>query len=300
MKSLKPGCYPAAVTPFDASGSIDSPGLARLLAWFEAEGCSGAVIGGTNGEGPSLSAVEKRDLLRDVMPVRGKLDLVLGVATASLSEAIWINRQAAKIGAAAALVMPPGYFRDVPESGIEDWFRALLDEADLPILIYNFPQRTGITIRADLLERLAEHPNLMGAKDSSGDPENIAAYAAALPGKSLFVGNETLLLDALQAGWSGTISGAANVIPRALSEIVRQWLAGGTSREQARIRFQIVLKAIQALRESPQPATNKAILARIGVLDSPRVRLPLQEISDVEPMMERMVGLIQRPTGSLA
>src|SRR5438132_298207 len=117
---IRRGCYPAAVTPFREDGEVDQPGMARLLAWFESQGCAGAVLAGTNGEGPSLSAIEKRDLLRAMMPVRGSIDLILGVATPSLSEAVWSCKQAAKIGAAAALVMAPGYFREATEQGIED------------------------------------------------------------------------------------------------------------------------------------------------------------------------------------
>src|SRR5688572_23691682 len=98
---LKPGVYPAAVTPFDEKGRVDMAGMARLLAWFEANGCVGAVLAGTNGEGPSLSATEKRDLIQHAVPLRGKLDLVLGIATPSLDEAIWLTRRAEEAGAVA-------------------------------------------------------------------------------------------------------------------------------------------------------------------------------------------------------
>lgn len=279
QSSLRSGCYPAAVTPFRADGEIDQPGMARLLAWFQSHGCSGVVLAGTNGEGPSLSAVEKRDLLRAMMPVRGSLNLILGVATPSLSEAVWSCKQAAKIGAAAALVMAPSYFRDVAEEGIRAWFTNLMDQSDLPILVYNFPQRTGITLSPELMARLGEHGRMAGAKDSSGVVENIEGYASALPGKALFMGNETLLLQALAAGWTGTISGAANVLPGWLSQIVALW---SDDREQAEIKFKLIVPALEALRKLSQPAVNKAVLARLGLLDSGRVRLPLRgtEVAD--------------------
>ncbi len=283
------GCFPAAITPYREDGEVDQPGMARLLAWFESKGCAGAVLGGTNGEGPSLSAIEKRDLLRAMMPVRGSLDLILGVATPSLTEAIWTCKQAAKIGAAAALVMAPGYFREASEDGIRGWFMALMDEADLPVLVYNFPQRTGITISADLMESLGRHERMAGAKDSSGNAENLGRYAAALPGRSLFVGNETLLLDALRSGWSGTISGAANVLPCWLSRIVALWQAG--EQEQAEIKFKLILPALEAIRKSPQPATNKAVLAGLGVIDSGRVRLPLAESAGSPELLAVLRGL---------
>lgn len=286
---LRPGCYPAAVTPFAESGEVDHPGMARLLAWYESQGCAGAVLAGTNGEGPSLSAVEKRDLLRAMMPVRGSLDLILGVATSSLSEAVWSCRQASKLGAAAALVMPPGYFREASEEGIARWFEALLDQSDLPMLIYNFPQRTGLNLTPNLLARLAPHPRMIGAKDSSGNVDNLNAYPEALPGKSLFVGNETLLLKALEKGWSGTISGAANVIPGWLSQVVALWPEDPA---RARIKFEVALVGIEALRKEAQPAANKAILARLGILDSNRVRLPLQSLDEVEAVWSGLKGLL--------
>src|SRR5436305_4424299 len=112
---LERGIYPAAVTPFDEKGRVDILCVARLLAWFEAAGCKGAVLAGTNGEGPSLSATEKRDLIREAIPLRGKLDIILGIATSSLEEAVWSCNQAQNAGAVAALVMPPSYFREATE-----------------------------------------------------------------------------------------------------------------------------------------------------------------------------------------
>ena len=143
--NLPPGVYSAAVTPFDTEGKIDDASVLRLLAYFEASGCSGAVLAGTNGEGPSLSAFEKRELLRVADKGRGKLKLILGIATPSLTEAQWLASQAGKNGADAVLVMPPGYFRRATETGIESWFTAVLESSPVPVLVYNFPKMTGIT-----------------------------------------------------------------------------------------------------------------------------------------------------------
>src|SRR5882724_5248993 len=123
---LSPGTYPASVTPFDEKGRIDMAGVARLLAWFRANGCTGVVLAGTNGEGPSLSAVEKRDLIRTAVPLANGLPIVLGVATASLEEAVWSCESARKDGAAAALVMPPAYYREASQEGIILWYEELL------------------------------------------------------------------------------------------------------------------------------------------------------------------------------
>jgi dihydrodipicolinate synthase/N-acetylneuraminate lyase len=273
---LDTGVYPAAVTPMDANGEIDEPSVARLMAYFEAAGCKGVVLAGTNGEGPSLSAYEKRDLLRLANSCRGELQLVLGIATPSLDEARWSCEQAAKNGAVAVLVMPPSYFRTASEQGIAEWFETLADRSPVPVLAYNFPRMTGFTMSPEFVARLAAHTNIAGFKDSSGEPANLGDYASSLDGtpgspnprtRRLFVGDETLLLEALTKGWTGTISGAANCIPQWLSQIV-------AGRDET--KFQIALPVIKAIRSQPQPATNKAVLHALGVISTPHPRLPLK------------------------
>lgn len=255
-----------------ADGKVDAISMARLLAHFEAKGCSGVVLAGTNGEGPSLAAVEKRDLVREMVPLAGSLKVILGIATPSLEEAIWSSRSARKGGAVATLLMAPGYFREASEAGVEGWFRRVLDEGDCPTLVYNFPSRTGITLAPEMVARLADHPNFIGLKDSSGSIDNLAAYRAALPGKLLFVGDETILLKALAAGWTGTISGAANVVPLWLSQIVSEW---STNRESAEAKFELLLPVLKAIRSNPQPAANKAMVHRLGISANATPRLPL-------------------------
>lgn len=267
------GVYPAAVTPLTEDLEVDREALARLLAHFEAEGCLGVVLGGTNGEGPSLSAFQKRDMLRDASTVAGKLDLILGIATPSLDEAKWLAAQAGKCGATACLVMPPSYFRGVDDDARRDWYRALLDSAPAPVLVYNFPRMTGLTLSAEFMASLAGHPAFLGLKDSSGDRENLAAYRRALPNdKLLYVGDETLLPEALAAGWTGTISGAANALAAWLVRIVAEWPS-----EDADTKFALIEPVLRDLRAGPQPALYKALLVRMGVLPSAGMMPPLRE-----------------------
>lgn len=271
------GVYPAAVTPFDAKGRVDPLQSAKLMAWFESAGCQGVVLSGTNGEGPSLSAIEKRDQVRDVRTV---LPRILGVATPSLDEAIWLAKRAAESQCAALLVMPPAYFRSASLTGLTDWFLKLLDASPVPCLLYNYPKMTGIALVSDLLEPLADHPNLAGLKDSSGERDNLDLYRSLLPNHPLFVGDETLLLDALDAGWSGTISGAANIVPHWLVRIHNEYTAGDV--ESARTKFDLLLPVLIEIRSSPQPALNKGILAALGILESGAVRLPLEPCADLK------------------
>lgn len=278
MKSLADGIYPAAITPFLESGLVDQVSALLLMARFKDAGCAGVVLAGTNGEGPSLSTIEKRDLVRvavaaDILPV------ILGVATASLEEAIWSIDQAARAGAATALLMPPAYFREASQEGITAWFFAVMNRTSLPILLYNIPARTGIALSVETVAECAKHDHMAGIKDSSGVVENLQLFADALSGmnKNLFVGDESLLLKALDCGWSGSISGAANVIPRWLCAIAAE--AHG-ERESAETKFSLVQPIITVLRTGPQPGLNKSLLAKARVIPRADLRLPLRPVSD--------------------
>lgn len=284
------------VTPMNSAGVPDTLSAARLLARFESHGCQGVVLAGTNGEGPSLAAVEKRDLLRELVPARHQMRLILGVATPSLSEAVWSVSQAGKAGADAALVMPPAYFFEAGINQIRDWFWHLMDASPVGILVYNYPKRTGgIVLTADLLTELAEHPRFLGAKDSSGDTRNLTEYREAVRDEHcLLVGDETLLWRALEAGWQGTISGAANLLSAHLAQIVKDYQSG--EKERAETRFRLIEPLIQAIRRHPQPATTKAVLHVWGAIAAPEVRLPLAkgEPDPLRNLIESKLGVESR------
>lgn len=256
---------PAAVTPFDAEGRVDSSGVARLLAFFRAEGATGVVVGGTTGEGPSLTSFEKRDLVRTAASLAHGLPVWLGVATPSLEEAVWLAREAEKAGAAGVLVMPPFFYREADPA---PWLRAFLDRSPADAILYHFP-RFAPPLPASLLAGLADHPRFVGLKDSSGAAENLDAYAAALPGKRLFVGDERLLTPALAAGWAGTISGASNVLCRELAGALAD------DGESQTTKLKLLIPRLEEIRGTPQPMGHKAWLVERGVLERADVRLPL-------------------------
>ncbi|MCW5943904.1 MAG: dihydrodipicolinate synthase family protein [Fimbriimonadaceae bacterium] len=285
---LRTGIYPASVTPLRSDGRLDAESLAKLLAWFEFCGCRGVVLAGTNGEGPSLSAPEKRDLLATARPLAGSLSLILGIATPSLDEALWLAKQAGRLGAAAALVMPPGYFRSVSEAAIGRWFEALMDDSPIPIIAYNHPAMTGISLSPSLLSHLADHPQLAGVKDSSGFADNLVPFREALPDHvRLYVGDETLLTDALASGWSGSISGAANVLADWLVRIESDFREGG--RESAEAKHALIRPVLEAIRTSPQPACHKGVLVKAGILASDTLRLPLESAPESAETLHRML-----------
>lgn len=264
------GAFTALITPFTSSGDIDYPALARLLAWHESEGMDGIVVGGTNGEGPSLSAVEKRDLVRFAKEHGGNLRVIVGLSTCSTAEAVWISEQGRKAGAEASLALPPFYFRAVAESGIEAWFRQILSASPLPCILYNFPKMTGFAFSKELLQRLFAVAHVVGIKESSGSMESLAEFAevARESGKAIFVGDERLLLECLSHGGSGTISGLANSFPKLVSRAFK---------ERSAAMQALVVEASDNVKKHPQPAVHKFILSTKG-LPGGVVRPPLEDL----------------------
>jgi 4-hydroxy-tetrahydrodipicolinate synthase len=267
--------YSAAVTPFLSDGRVDDVSVVKLLAWFKANGCDGVILGGTTGEGPSLGTYEKRDLIRRAAENSLGMSLVLGTATQSLVEALWLCHQAREVQAEAVLVTPPSFYRESGQEGLVDWFSRLLDKSRIPVLLYNFPQRTMVEFAPETVALLAKHENMLGLKDSSGNSKNLLDYAQAAPGKRLFVGDETLLVDALAHGWSGTVCGAANVLGIWIKGVDEDFKR---SPDAARAKLQLSMAPLLALRSAPQPLTHKRILHRLGIISSSAVRSPLLEI----------------------
>lgn len=261
VDAMPPELMPAAVTPFDSEGRVDPLGVARLLAFFQAEGATGVVLAGTTGEGPSLSSFEKRELVRTAVPLAHGLPVWLGVATPSVEEAVFLAREAGKAGAAGILLLPPFFYRDADPTA---WLRAVLDRSPVDAILYHFP-RFAPPVPLDLLD----HPRAVGLKDSSGARENLAAFAGFAGTKRLFVGDETLLAEALAHGWSGTISGAANVVCRELAGALAD---AGESRE---VKLELLLPRLRAIRAAPQPMGHKRTLVERGILDRADVRPPL-------------------------
>lgn len=259
------GVYPASVTPFDDRGQIDYASLARLMAWFKQSRCAGVVVGGSNGEGPLLSAVEKRDLAREAVKLADGLPVIAGLATSSLEEAVWLGDQAAKAGCVAGLVMPPT-FGAGGFSGVAKWFAALADRTKLPVIVYHHPAMTRVELTLPLLQVLLIHPNIVGVKTSSGRREELPWRGDLPDGKSYLVGDERLLLEARTHGWTGTISGAANVLAPWLVRLCRDLEPGVDA---------LLQPLLEAVKSAPQPATHKAVLQFEGILRCKDPRLPL-------------------------
>jgi 4-hydroxy-tetrahydrodipicolinate synthase len=280
---LPSGAFAPIPTPLDDGGRVDTAALRRHLDLLEAGGLDGALVLGTNGEFPSFDIGERLAVAEGAARRRGRLRLMLGIGSCALPEAIQLVGAARRLGFGSALLPPPFYFRSVPVEGVAAFVRAVLDAADLPVLLYHIPQVTGIPISDALLDAVADHPRFAGVKDSSGDRDELARFTRRLRDHSLMVGHDALVTLALAAGGAGSITAAASVVPE---------LVATTQRDPAR---QPELDAVRALLErfGLGPAV-KAILRHRGV-GAYRTRPPLVGLDD-----DAAARLVQELDGLLA
>jgi len=271
------GMLTAIVTPFDLEGNLALAHLPALLDAQREAGIDGVVVAGTNGEGTSLSVAERKQLLESAAAHRDGLLLIAGTGAASITDAIELTRHAADIGVDAALVLPPFFYKNPSTAGLADYFRRILDSADLPILLYNIPQQTAVTITDDLIAVLHDHTNLAGIKDSTGDLASTRHYITHYPELRIFAGSDRMTRQAVAAGGAGGISGSANALPAVVTALYDAAVINDDSQETIEAEHRVNL-LVDVLLRYPLIAVSKCVMAERGL---PRlgVRPPLVDLS---------------------
>ena len=284
--SVLEGVFTAIVTPFLPTGEIDEASFARLLAFQEAGGVSGVVVSGTYGEGGSISTEERKRLFELAAQQRGKLKLIAGSGCSNFAETVHLTRFACKLGFDAALVIPPYFFKNVPDVGVAAYYAKLFDVTELPVLLYNIPGISCVPITEGVVRPLLEYPNLLGIKDSTGQIEFAQLYRQKFPELAWFVGNDYFHSEAYRMGAVGAISGPSNTYPELVTGIWRAHKMGGDlDAAQARLD-----QFLRVLDEYPVPAGVKALLEARGI-PSGSVRLPLLDLSEAD--RKRIIMQIQ-------
>lgn len=279
------GIYAAALTPLRPDFSPALEDIPQLLDFLAQRGCHGVLLLGTTGEGPSFSPAERQAILRAALAWRQthpEFGLLAGTGTPSLEETIEITRMAFDLGVDGVVVLPPYYYRSVPDDGLFAWFRQVLERA-VPtggaLFGYHIPKVSGVALSLDLLERLKESfpDRFTGLKDSSGDPDHMRQLGARF-GKDLitFTGNDRLLSLALENKAAGCITALANLC----SPLLRQgWEAFAAGRPTHAIQSRLDAERAFADRYPPAPALLKALLACLYGFSRWTVRPPLLPFS---------------------
>ncbi len=272
------GVFAPIVTPFRRDGvTIDFAWIPYHLQYLKSQGLDGVVPMGTTGEGPSLSVNERKAVLDTVIARRGHLKVIPGVGTPSLTETADLIRHAFASGAESVLVLPPYYWRNVSDEGVLTYFRTLCDRALQPgqrIMLYHIPHISGVPITLHLLDGLLEtHPDcVLGLKDSTGLVRSFLLFKHRYPSLRIFVGSDRLVGVAYEMGVAGTITAAANLVPRVIQRIRELALAGedyGPLQEELN-RLRDMLQDF-----APLQAAIKVLLARLTRMPLTFVRPPL-------------------------
>lgn len=227
------GLWCATLTPLDRDGRIDAGRMAAHVRLLLGQGVDGVAPFGTTGEGSSFSVAERRSGLDALLAggiTAGRI--VAGTGAAAVTDAVELTRHALGVGVFRCLVVPPFFFKDVPDDAVFAFFAGLIDAVNDPRLrlyLYHIPQFSGVAVRPAVVARLAEaFPGVIaGVKDSAGEWSNTEELLARAPALDILVGHEPHLPRLMRAGGAGTICGVANVYPG----IVRALLARDVARE---------------------------------------------------------------------
>jgi 4-hydroxy-tetrahydrodipicolinate synthase len=278
----------ALVTPFTSSGAVDYAAWRRLLDFTIAGGVEYLVINGTTGESPTVTSPEKTELLHIAREhVAGRVPLVYGIGHNDTAAVEATLRGADLTGITAILSASPAYNKP-SQAGIVAHYQRLADATPLPLLLYNVPGRTGSNLTADTTLRLAEHPNIIGIKEASGNVEQCLAILARKPADFLFLsGDDMLTVPLIACGAQGIITVLGNAFPQKFSEMTRAALAGDFTRASQLLYSFVALNPL--MYEESNPVGVKAALALQGVCEA-AVRLPLVEAS--EGLKERISKLL--------
>lgn len=280
MQSIFEGLWIPIVTPF-RDDLVDQPALARLAQHLAAQGIAGFVAGATTGEGALLRAGEQEVVLATLRRAAPALPVVVGVTQFSSAAALAQARSLAALRPDGLLVTPPAYVRP-SQVGIQRHFEAVAEAADLPLLVYNIPYRTGVTVELETLQALARDPRIAGIKECGASNERLMRLVHETPLRVLS-GDDSQNFVAMCLGAHGSIAASAHVRPD-LHVRMRALLQAG--QVDAARQIAVLLQAMTAaLFAEPNPAPLKAWLASEGWCTD-EVRLPF--VAATAPLREQL------------
>jgi dihydrodipicolinate synthase/N-acetylneuraminate lyase len=265
------GIIPPLATPLSAPDQLDEAGLDRLIEHVLAGGVHGLFILGTTGEGPSLSYRLRRELIgRTCRQVRSRVPVLVCISDTSLAESLQVARWAADAGADAVVAAPPYYF-PADQKELQQYFEQLASASPLPLLLYNMPSMTKVSIGLDTVRRAIDHPRIIGLKDSSGSLgylHQVLRRRGQRTDWRVFVGDEETLAYAVQAGADGGVTGGANVLPTLYVQFYEAAVRG----ELARVDYlrNLVIRLGEIYRFGPRHVASsvkgiKCALSLLGV-----------------------------------
>lgn len=268
------GAMTALVTPFKGN-KVDYGQLKKNVKFQIQQGIDGVVPVGTTGESPTLSHDEHRKVIEEtVKAVGGKVKVIAGTGSNSTVEALELTKHAKQVGADAALMVNP-YYNKPTQEGLYRHFMMVADKVALPIVLYNIPGRTGITMAPSTVAKLAKHKNIVAIKEATGSLD-IASEIASLCDITILSGDDSLTLPLMSIGGKGVISVLSNIIPAKVKALTVAGLAGDYA--AARALHIELFPLFKGMFVETNPIPIKTAMALLGN-DTGELRLPLCEPS---------------------
>jgi 4-hydroxy-tetrahydrodipicolinate synthase len=271
------GVMPALVTPFTNDNAIDSESFRNIVKFVEDGGVSGVVACGTTGESATLSTAEHKELINLCIDC-ANVPVVAGTGSNNTVEAIELTKHAADVGADGALIISPYYTRP-NNAGLIAHFKKVAESADIPIILYNVPSRTGQDMPQEVIVELSKVENIVAVKEASGNLDKFSQLIEETADEDFTVlsGEDGLSFPSFALGGSGVISVVANIVPEKMVKLYEAVNAGDlkTARQ---LHFEMA-PLIRALFTETNPIPVKRAVELIG-LSSGNIRLPLASLSE--------------------
>jgi 4-hydroxy-tetrahydrodipicolinate synthase len=278
----------AMITPFDDDGNLNSKEAARIARWLVERGNDGLVIAGTTGEGATLDPQERAELFAAVKGAIGNATMIANVGTNDVRSTIRAGKEAQEAGADALLVVVPPYVKPT-QGGMLDFFGAVADSTNLPVIVYNIPGRAAANmLPATLIELARRHSNVFGVKESSGDLKQIATIVRDRPEHFIvWSGDDHLFLPSVAVGADGVVGVASHLCSREYCEMVDAFRSGDVAR--AASIHNSLLELVDALFAVTSPIAIKWAMGELG-FKTGRCRPPLDQLPP--SLMERLRPLV--------
>ena len=274
------GTHTALITPFTKDGKIDELRLRQLVDQQIAAGIDGLVPCGTTGESPTLDHEEHNHVIELVVKFAAKRCAVIaGTGSNSTAEAVFMTQYAKKVGADASLQVAP-YYNKPTQAGLYAHFRAIAEQADIPLILYNIPGRCGVDIANDTIARLRRDlpKHIVGLKEATGVVDRVSQLRALVDRDfCILSGDDSLTLPMMSVGAVGVISVVSNMLPRELTEMTHAALKGDFERA-GRIHAKL-FPLFKDLFCETNPIPLKAAMAMMGLCEE-TYRLPLVPMGD--------------------
>jgi 4-hydroxy-tetrahydrodipicolinate synthase len=270
----------AMVTPFDSKGNVDFAKTTKLINHLIDNGSDSLVVSGTTGESPTLTTEEKIALFKHVVKVvAGRVPVIAGTGSNNTKASIDLSKKAEEIGVDALLIVAP-YYNKPSQEGIVAHYKAIAASVNIPIMAYNVPGRTVVSISVDTAVRLSEIPNVVALKDAGGNLDVMSEIIEKTSDDFLvYSGDDGLTLPSLAVGSAGVVSVASHVIGNEMQSMIQAYNRG-ENKEAASLHRKLLPVMIEMFK-APSPAPVKTALQLKG-LDVGSVRLPLLPLNQAE------------------